>query len=334
MTALLIRVARALNSEWLEALAIEAAECPTGRSRAVWMLGGTRLLVIALLRNAGLTMASFSAAAAAVLALGLAGSGANPAVARNRIELPIVLAVLALLPALTRSQFGPVRPERAARAVRTGGYLALLALITAKAVEARDGLQLGNYFQISKIGPLQVALWLLICAYAAILLYATSRHVPLKPRALTLAVVAGGVAGSAYFLRYGLHLWAWHVGWLCLCFVAVPALIGFAGARLAANARIPPSHGAAAAVITGLTAALVLAVLAACTVAISPGSAPLHSLPCSPCTAPHAALVDWSILVATTPASMLLVGAPLMALCAGTFGACLTLVQAPTRAKS
>lgn len=146
--------------------------------------------------------------------------------------------------------------------------------------------------------------------------------------------MAGVVAGSAYFLRYGLHLWAWHVGWLCLCFVAVPALIGFAGARLAANARIPPSHGAAAAVITGLTAALALAVLAACTVAISPGSAPSHSLPCSPCTAPHAALVDWSILVATTPASMLLVGAPLMALCAGTFGACLSLVQAPTRAKS
>ena len=82
------------------------------------MLGGTRLLIVALLRNAGLTMASFSAAAAAVLALGLAGSGANPAVARNRIELPIVLTVLALLPALAGSQFGRVRPERAARAVR------------------------------------------------------------------------------------------------------------------------------------------------------------------------------------------------------------------------
>lgn len=157
---------------------------------------------------------------------------------------------------------------------------------------------------------------------------------PLKPRVLTLAVVSGVAAGSGYFLRYGLDLWAWHIGWLCLCFVAVPAVIGFAGVRLAANARIPPSHGAAAAGITGMTAALVLALLAACTVAISPGSAPLHSLPCSPCTAPHAALVDWSILVATTPASMLLVVAPLMALCAGTFGACLTLVQAPTRAKS
>ncbi len=200
MTALLIRVARALNSEWLEALAIEAAECPTGRSRAVWMLGGTRLLVVALLRNAGLTIVSFSAAAAAVLALGLAGSGANPAVARNRIELPIVLAVLALLPTLTRSQFGPVRPERATRAVRIVGYVALLVLIAAKAVEAREGLQLGNYFQISKIGPLQAALWLLMCAYAAILLYATSQHVPLKPRALTLAVVTGAVSGSAYFL--------------------------------------------------------------------------------------------------------------------------------------
>ena len=327
MTALLIRVARALNSEWLEALAIEAAECPTGRSRAVWMLGGTRLLVVALLRTHGLMIASSGAAAAAVLALGLAGSGSNPAVARNRIELPMLLAVLALLPALARSLFGPVRPERAARALRSSGYLALLALITAKAVEARDGLQLGNYFQISKIGPLQAAFWLLMCAYAAIVLYATSRHFPLKPRLLTLAVVAGVIAGSAYFLRYGLDLWAWHVGWLCLCFVVVPALIGFAGARVGAHTRVPHRHGVAAAVITGLAAALVLALLAACTVAISPGSAPLHSLPCIPCTAPHAVSVDWSILVATTPASMLLVGAPLVALCAGTLGASLTLVQ-------
>ena len=333
MTALLIRVARALDSEWLEALASEAAECPTGRSRAVWMLGGTRLLIVALLRRHGLTIAGFSAAAAAVLVLGLAGSGSNPAVARNRIELPMLLAVLALLPALTRRLVGPVRPEPAARAVRIVGYLTLFVLITAKAVEARDGLALGNYFQVSKIGPLQAALWLLISAYAALLLYATSRQAPLSPRALTLAVMAGAVAGSVYFLRYGLHLWAWHVGWLCLCFLAAPALIGFAGARLAGHAHTPTRHGAAAALITGLSAALALAVLAAGAVAISPASAPLHSLPCSPCTAPHAALHHWSILVATTPASMLLLAAPLMALCAGVFGAHLTLVQAPQRAK-
>jgi hypothetical protein len=333
MTHVLIRIARALNSEWLEALASEAAQCPTRRSRGAWMLGGARLLVLALLRTHGLMIASFAAAAAAVLVLGLAGTGSNPAVARNRIELPLLLVVLALLPALARSVFGPVRAERAARAVRIVGYLVLLALITAKSVEARDGLRLGNYFQISKIGPLQAGLWLLICAYAAILLYATSRRVPLKPRTLTLAVVAGAVAGSAYFLRYGLHLWAWHVGWLCLCFVSVPVLVGFAGARLATTARVPPRHGAAAAVITGLTAALVLAVLAASTVAISPSSAPLHSLPCSPCVAPHAAVVDWSLLVATTPASMLLLAAPLLALCAGALGACLTLVQAPWRVK-
>ena len=250
---------------------------PNPTLRTVWLLGGTRFLAATLLRRYGLGMVIFGAAAAAVLALGLPGSSANPAVARNRIELPMLMTVLALLPMLARRWFGPVRPERAARAVRMLGYLALLAFVAAKATEARDGLRLGNYFHISKFGPLQVALWLLISTYAGILLYATSRQVPLRPRSLTLAVMAGAVAGSAFFLRYGLHLWAWHLGWLSLCFVAVPALIGFAGAQLATHARVPTQHGAAAAVMTGLTAALVLAVLATSTVAISPDSAPLHS---------------------------------------------------------
>lgn len=326
MTALLTRVARALNSEWLEALANEAGACPSRGSRTVWLLGGTRFLAATVLRRYGLTVLGFSAAAGAVLALGLPGSSSDPAVARNRIELPLLLTALALLPLLTRRWFGPVRPGRAARAVRVLGYLALLALITAKAVEARDGLRLGNYFQIEKLGPLQVALGLLLLACAAVVLYATSRHVPLKPRSLTLAVVAGAAAGSAFFLRYVLNLRAWHVGWLSICFVAAPALMGFAGARLATNAQVPTRHGGAAAVITGLTAALVLAVLAASTVAISPDRAPLQPPPCQPCTAPHRYLVEWSILEATTPASLLLVGAPLIALCVGTLCASLPVV--------
>ena len=331
MTALLARVARALGSEWLEALANEASDCPTRRSRALWLIGGTRLLAASLVRRHGLTILLFGAAAVGVLALGLPGSSSDPAVTRNRIELPILLIVLALLPLIARRWFGQVRPERAARVVRLLGLLALLVLVAAKAVEARDGLALGNYFQISKFGPLQVAFGLLMCAYAAILLYTTSRHVPLKPLVLTLAVTSGAVAGSAFFLRYGLNLWTWHLGWLMLCFAAVPALIGAAGAGLARQSRNPPVHGTTAAVITGLTAALVLAVLAAGTVAISPERVPLHSPPCQPCAAPHRYLVDWSIAVATTPASMLLVGAPLIALLAGGLGASLTLVPTPKR---
>ena len=70
----------------------------------------------------------------------------------------MLMTVLALLPILARRWFGPVRPERAARAVRMLGYLALLGFVAAKATEARDGLQLGNYFHISKFGPLQVGL--------------------------------------------------------------------------------------------------------------------------------------------------------------------------------
>jgi hypothetical protein len=84
--------------------------------------------------------------------------------------------------------------------------------------------------------------------------------------------------------------------------------------------------------MTGLTAALVLAVLAASAVAISPDRAPLRPPPCQPCKAPHRYLVQWSILEATTPASLLLVGAPLIALCAGMLGASLTLTQRPRRA--
>lgn len=209
-----------------------------------------------------------------------------------------------------------------------------MVLTAAKAVEARDGLALGNYFQISKFGPLQVAFGMLICVYAAVVLFATSRRMALKPSLINLAVTVGAVAGGAFFLRYGLNLWAWHVGWLSLCFVAVPAVTGFAGARLARRSHNPPLHGAAAAVISSLTAALVLAVLAAGVVAISPDRAPLHSPPCQPCTVPHRYLVDWSIAVATTPASMLLVAAPLMALFAGGLGASLTLVRAPRRTPS
>jgi hypothetical protein len=322
-----------LNSEWLEALANETGACPSRRSRTVWLLGGARFLAATLFRRYGLRVLLFSAAAAAVLALGLPGSNADPAVARNRIELPLLLMALALLPMLTRRWFGPVRPERAARVVRTLGYLALLALITAKSIEARDGLRLGNYFQLQKLGPLQVALGLLLVAYAAVLLYATSPRLPLSPGSLTLAAVAGALAGAALFLLYGVNLWSMNLGWLSICFLAVPALVGFVGARLAPRARIPTRHGAAAAVITGLTAALVLAVLAAIAVAISPGLAPLRPPPCQPCTAPHRYLVEWSILQATTPASLLLVSAPLIALCAGTCGASLPLIKKPQRAR-
>ena len=332
MTALLTRVARALNSEWLEALANEAGECPSRRSRAVWLLGGTRLMAATVLRRYGLTILIFSAAAAAVLALGLPGSSSDPAVARNRIELPLLLTAMALLHVFTRRWFGPARPDLAARAVRILGYLAVLAVIAAKAIEARNGLRLGNYFQIEKVGPMQVALGLLLLVYAAALLYATSRAVPLSARSLTLAVIAGAAAGSAFFLRYGLDLWAWHVGWLSLCFIAVPALVGYAGARLAAHGRVATRHGAAAAVMAGVTAALVLAVLTASAVDISPDRAPPQPPPCQPCTVPHRYLVELSVLKATTPASLLLVGAPLVALCVGTLGASLTLVPRPRRA--
>lgn len=136
------------------------------------------------------------------------------------------------------------------------------------------------------------------------------------------------MAGATLFLLYGVNLWSLSLGWLSLCFAAVPAFTGYAGARLAPQARVPIRHGAATAVMTALTAALVLAVLATIALAISPDRAPLRPPPCQPCTAPHRYLVEWSILEATTPASLLLVAAPLIALGVGTLGASLTCVSA------
>jgi hypothetical protein len=43
---------------------------------------------------------------------------------------------------------------------------------------------------------------------------------------LTLAVVAGALAGTVLFLLYGVNVWSMNLGWLSLCFVSMPALMG------------------------------------------------------------------------------------------------------------
>jgi hypothetical protein len=74
------------------------------------------------------------------------GSSSGYAVPVNRIEIPVVLGLLALLPLLVRRSCGPVRRGRVERPVRVVGYLVVLAVMTGHAVEYREGQKLGAYF--------------------------------------------------------------------------------------------------------------------------------------------------------------------------------------------
>jgi hypothetical protein len=111
------------------------------------------------------------------------GRSSDPAVPINRIEVPVLLAVLALLPPLVRVFCGPVRRGRLPRTVRVVGYLVVLALIAGHAVKQRDGEQLGaHYFAQGFLGSLSLgaAMFAVVLAgYAAAILILTSQRVRL-----------------------------------------------------------------------------------------------------------------------------------------------------------
>ncbi len=85
------------------------------------------------------------AAAAIVVWVVWPGRSSDAAVPINRIEIPLLLVVLALLPLRVRRFFGPVRCGRSERTVCVVGYLVVLALIANHAVDTRDERKLGTY---------------------------------------------------------------------------------------------------------------------------------------------------------------------------------------------
>ena len=156
LTGLLTRSAWLLpedRAEWLEGLVAETNELRQGRARVVWLLGGVWLVAGDVLRRGALRVLAFIAAAAVVLGVAWPGSLSDSAVMVNRIEIPIYLVMLALAPLLVRRYFGPVADGLLPRAVRVAGYLIVLTLITARAVEDREGEKLGAYFHVARDGP-------------------------------------------------------------------------------------------------------------------------------------------------------------------------------------
>ena len=283
------------RAEWLEGLVAEATETRGGRGRVAWLLGGVWLVAGELLRRSAIRMLTFIAAAGIVVWVVWPGSSSDYAVPVNRIVVPVLLGLLALLPLLVRRSYGPARPGLLPRTVRVVGYLVVLAVIAGHAVQEREGQKLGAYFGAGFGGlPMSVIAGifaLVLAGYAATILILTSQRVHLTRVAVPIAMGTGTLTGVAMYARFSFHLWSGgrgmslqDLGWGWWGFVALglPLLTGFAVARRAArdtpaNGVIPARQGSLAAVCGTGTAVLVLAALTAVTIAISPQKVPLQT---------------------------------------------------------
>ena len=273
------------RADWLEGLVAESTESGVGRPRVAWLLGGVWLIVSEALRRGATRMLTFIAAAGVVLWIVWPGSSSDSAVPVNRVEIPIYLGLLALLPLLIRRYYGPVRSGRLPRAVRVAGYVAVLALITGQAVQSREGQKLGAYFHDG--GRVTGLIALLVAGYTAVLLILTSRRARLSRPTLPITVGTGTLAGVLLFARFCVHLHGVPLGWWLFVWLGLPVLIGFAVTRFAArdlsgSVMIPARQGGLAAICASGTVALVLLTLTTITVAVAPQRVPLQQPPPPP----------------------------------------------------
>ncbi|MGA2010343.1 MAG: hypothetical protein ABSH51_07395 [Solirubrobacteraceae bacterium] len=352
LTGLLTRSAWLLpadRADWLRALIAETTEAGAGRGRVTWLLGGVWLIAVEALRRRGVATVTFVAAAVIVLLIAWPGNGSDSAVAVNRIEIPVLLAVLALLPLLVRRRFGPVRAGVLARAMRVTGYLVVLALITASAVQARDGQKLGAYFHDG--GRVNAMIALVLVGYVAVLLIVTSRRVELIRSTLPIVIATGTLTGAALFAEVALRVRGLPLTWWLFTALALPLLTGFAVTRRGARDTAPKSMTAAgqgilAAVCGTATAVLLLVALTTVAVALAPQRVPLQTPPppanggCETCEPVNVVIppdlrheywVGLSITQATVGLNAALFFAPIFALLAGGVGAGLGAASARRR---
>jgi hypothetical protein len=200
----------------------------------------------------------------------------------NRVEVPFILALLAVLPVLVRSRFGPARGGWPARAVRAGGYAVALALIAGQALQAREGQKLGAYFH--DLGILRGLMLLVVAGYVTAILMVTSRRARLTRSGLPIAIGAATAVVLFAFARTGLNIYQMQARWWGLTELALPLTTGFAVARVAARDQSaavmgPARQGGLAAICATGTAALMLAALITLTVALFPQRVPLQTPP-------------------------------------------------------
>jgi hypothetical protein len=247
------------------------------------VLGGLWLVIreADVIRRAGYTIIGVAAGAAMVWLSWHPGS-ANPAVPAGRVTMVVVVLVLAVLPWVARPVFGPVADNRAARVVRTAGYVAVYGFVLVMAALSRFAGSRFDHFQAfdqrnweadMRSGAVvsAVIIVLTIGGYAAAILIATASRTRVTPR--HLAAGAGFGAGAAAItyalmpLGNRLHLangWL-AAGYTIVLFAVLPAGFWAAGWW----------GGSLGGLYAGGAAALVLSALTIGTMLMFPGQVDL-----------------------------------------------------------
>ncbi len=120
---------------WVEAVRAEAGEVPPGMARLSWLAGGLWLVAkeAGMVRRIGYGLGVAAVAVVCALTLRYLWSGAHAGRddGWDKARMLLLVALLAGLPwvARRRGVFGPVGRSSAARAVRAGGSVALVALV-------------------------------------------------------------------------------------------------------------------------------------------------------------------------------------------------------------
>jgi len=198
--------------DWVEALLTEAAEVPPGPRRLAWRAGAAWLIARETLMRRGIISAVLFAIAAAVAAwLAWPRSSAGAAMSLDRIYVITMVSVLAVLPLLARPFFGPVGDSRAARLVRAGSYVALLALIPAytevrqfDTTPPRTAADLRVYHFVGQPpGPAHqgkdVLLLIVMALYVPVIVWLTSKRSGVAPTTLTVATRFGIAFGIVMY---------------------------------------------------------------------------------------------------------------------------------------
>ena len=207
-----MRLVPAGRREWVEAVWAEAPEVPSGLRRLAWHAGGARLVARETLMRRGTIRAMLFAAAAALAAWAVwPGPAGGFAASVDRTDVITVVVLLVALALMARRILGSAGSGRAARFLRAGTYVAILALIPAKNiveqvldVPPRGGADLRLYLLISGPGfgnhwDSEILFLVVMALYAAAILWLTSRRSRVAPATLAIGTACGTAVGAAWY---------------------------------------------------------------------------------------------------------------------------------------
>jgi hypothetical protein len=221
------------------------------------------------------------------------GAPRNPATLINRVDLVAVVLIMVGMPWPLGRLFGPMRDGWLPRTLRVGGYAAVFALMLVKANVLRHELaRLPGLPEVDGLWLGEIVFLLVLATYIAVLLAVTAKRTPAKPVATAFGTGAGvGLGLAIYLMRPLANPLHTTSGWITGLYVltrvlSVPLILGSAIAVgvLAArrvkhrDGKLPLAdtrarQGVATGLCAGMTAALIVSVLGATTIALAPHEA-------------------------------------------------------------